>query len=157
MITQNGKITYSQTNLIKGKRNEWTDVMQWCKLITSFGIKHELFNIGFNFQRIKKNGFVIIWFYCLIKFYMIRFPFFTRFLLKVVFFLSVSVFQGSKIPVQTPSLCRATLLGRSDRVDRSVSLLMQGARVERLSLLEFLKPTSYWKFHEGGKKIGNLL
>lgn len=106
--------------VIKGKRNEWTDVMQWCKLITSFGIKHELFNIGFNFQRIKKNGFVIIWFYCLIKFYMIRFPFFTRFLLKVVFFLSVSVLQGSKIPVQTPSLCRATLLGRSDRVDRSV-------------------------------------
>lgn len=104
----------------KAKGTNEPTLCNGAKLITSFGIKHELFNIGFNFQRIKKNGFVIIWFYCLIKFYMIRFPFFTRFLLKVVFFLSVSVFQGSKIPVQTPSLCRATLLGRSDRVDRSV-------------------------------------
>lgn len=151
MITQNGKITYSQTNLIKGKRNEWTDVMQWCKLITSFGIKHELFNIGFNFQRIKKNGFVIIWFYCLIKFYMIRFPFFTCFLLKVVF-----SYQFLSFKVQRPLIVSHDPI-RAVRSSGSVSLLMQGARVERLSLLEFLKPTSYWKFHEGGKKNWNLL
>lgn len=96
------------------QRERISDVMQWCKLITSFGMKHELFNIGFDFQKNKKNGFVIIRFYCLIKFYIIRFPFFTRFLLKVVFLII------SKIPVQTPSLCRAPLLGRSDRMDRSV-------------------------------------
>lgn len=155
MITQNGKITYSQTNLIKGKRNEWTDVMQWCKLITSFGIKHELFNIGFNFQRIKKNGFVIIWFYCLIKFYMIRFPFFTRFLLKVVFSYQFLSFKVQRYRCKPLIVSRDPI--RAVRSSGSVSLLMQGARVERLSLLEFLKPTSYWKFHEGGKKIGNLL
>lgn len=156
MITQNGKITYSQTNLIKDKRNEWTDVMQWCKLITSFGIKHELFNIGFNFQRIKKNGFVIVWFYCLIKFYMIRFPFFYALFAKGRFFPISFCLSRFKDTGANPLIVSRDPI-RAVRSSGSVSLLMQGARVERLSLLEFLKPTSYWKFHEGGKKLESFI
>lgn len=88
MITLNGKITYSQTNLIKGKGNEWTDVMQWCKLITSFGMKHELFNIGFDFQKNKKNGICNKLILLLNQILHYQVSLFTRFLLKVVFLIS---------------------------------------------------------------------
>lgn len=72
---------------------------------------------------------------------------FTRFLLKVVFLISFKDTGANPLIVS-----RAPI--RAVKSSGSVSLLTQGARVERLYLLEFLKPTSYWKFHEGGGKIG---
>lgn len=75
---------------------------------------------------------------------------FTRFLLKVVFLISFKDTGANPLIVS-----RAPI--RAVKSSGSVSLLTQGARVERLYLLEFLKPTSYWKFHEGGKKLESFI
>lgn len=73
---------------------------------------------------------------------MIRFPFFYALFAKGRFFPISFCLSRFKDTGANPLIVSRDPI-RAVRSSGSVSLLMQGARVERLSLLEFLKPTSY--------------